>query len=79
MYYCPFLSVAVYLHYTGDVIVIYVIFTSCLTYIRVHNSMVTDISVTDFQKSQHNKIDTKQNTSTIYCHIYEDCYCYSYR
>jgi len=72
MYYCPFLSVALLSHYTGDVIVIYVILTSCLIHIRVHNSMVADTRVPKTFKSQvpAHKIHRKQNISTIYCHVW---------
>ena len=71
MYYCPLLSVSVSSHYTGDVIVIYVILMSWLIYIRVHNSMAADTTLLRTFKSQvpAQKICRKQNTSTIYCHV----------
>lgn len=72
MYYCPFLSAAVSSRYTGDVIVIYVILTSCLMYIRVHNSMAADTTASQTFKSEvpAHKIHRKQNTSTVHCHVW---------
>jgi len=81
MYYCPFLSVAVSSHYTGDVIVIYVILISYFIHIRVHNSMVQTQQCYRLSKvkSQHTRYIENKTPQPYIVTYNEDCYCCFYR